>query len=104
MGAGEIKHVEYVVEETYMPPAPEEYPNPEANAPNDDDDPDAPDSPEAPVTPEAPEADANSLKTVMMTHHKTVDLVYLVWQMKFKSTKSSLTSMYQVLLLVPELI
>src|SRR3954466_5631796 len=43
MGAGEIKPAEYAVEETYMPPAPEEYPNLEANAPEDDDDPDAPD-------------------------------------------------------------
>src|SRR3954471_13174792 len=45
-----------------------------------------------------------SLKTVMLTHLKIVDLVYLVWQMKYKSTKSSLTSTYQVLSLVPELI
>src|ERR1041384_2497427 len=45
MGAGVINPTEYVVEETYMPPAPEVYPNPEANAPNDDDDPVAPESP-----------------------------------------------------------
>ena len=56
MGAGEIKPTEYMVEETYMPPAPEEYPNPEANAPKDDDDSDAPESPDAPVTPDGPKA------------------------------------------------
>src|SRR4051812_13641619 len=65
MGVGEIKHAEYVVEETYMPPAPEEYPNTEANAPDDNDDPEAPDSPDAPAIPDAPvtldapEADTN---------------------------------------------
>src|SRR3954468_17715805 len=41
-------------------PAPEDYPNPEANALDDEyEDPDAPNSPDAPVTPDAPEADAN---------------------------------------------
>ena len=59
MGVGEIKPAEYVVEETYMPPAPEEYPNLEANALENDDDPDAPESPDAPVTPDGPEAEAN---------------------------------------------
>ena len=59
MGAGEIKPAEHSVEETYMPPAPEEYPNPEANAHEDDDDPDAANSPDAPITPDAPESDAN---------------------------------------------
>ena len=62
MGAGEIKPAEYVVEETYMPPAPEEYPNPEANAPHDDDDPVAPGSPDAPETPDGPEAEANEFE------------------------------------------
>src|SRR3954469_22738520 len=43
MGAGEIKPVEYAVDETIIPPAPEEHPNPEANNPDgDEDDPDAP--------------------------------------------------------------
>src|ERR1043165_5503977 len=42
-----------------MPPALEEYPNPEANAHEDDDDPDAPESPDAPETPDGPEAEAN---------------------------------------------
>src|SRR4051812_48976295 len=59
MGASEVKPAEYAIEETYMPPPPEEYPNPEANAPEDNDDPDAPDSPKALVTPDAPEADDN---------------------------------------------
>ena len=59
MGAGEIKPTEFVVEETYMPPAPEEHPNPEANAPHDDDDPVAPESPDASETPDGPEAEAN---------------------------------------------
>src|ERR1041384_4712053 len=36
-----------------MPPAPEEYPNPEANAHEDDE------SPDAPETPDGPEAEAN---------------------------------------------
>src|ERR1043165_1520349 len=53
MGAGEIKPTEYVVEETYMPPAPEEYQNPEVNAHEDNEDPDAPE------TPDGPEAEAN---------------------------------------------
>ena len=53
MGAGEIKPTECAVEETYMPPAPEEYPNPKANAPEDNDDPDAPE------TPVGPKAEAN---------------------------------------------
>ena len=34
MGAGDIKPVEYVVEETHIPPAPDENPNPEANDPD----------------------------------------------------------------------
>src|ERR1044072_2606708 len=59
MCAGEIQPAEYVVEETYMPLAPEEYPNPEANAHEDDDDPVAPESPDALVTPDGPEAEAN---------------------------------------------
>src|SRR3954468_23825655 len=41
-------------------PAPEDYPNPEANALDDEyEDPDAPITPDAPVTPDAPEANAN---------------------------------------------
>src|SRR3954466_1316540 len=59
MGASEIKHVEYVVEETHIPPAPEEHPNPEANGPDDEEHPDAHDSADAPVSPDALEADAN---------------------------------------------
>ena len=59
MVASEIKPAEYAVEETYMPLAPEEYPNPEANAHEYDDDPDAPESPDAPETPDGPEAEAN---------------------------------------------
>src|ERR1041384_5866103 len=59
MGAGEIKTTDYVAEETYMPPAPEEHPNPEANGHEDDDDPVAPESPDAPETPDGPEVEAN---------------------------------------------
>src|SRR3954463_5372690 len=52
MGAGDIIPVDHP-EETHIPPAPEEHPNPDANDPDDDPDPESPD------TPEAPEADAN---------------------------------------------
>src|SRR3954462_11651749 len=51
MGAGNIIPVDHP-EETHIPPAPEEHPNPDANDPDDDPDPESPD------TPEAPEADA----------------------------------------------
>src|SRR4051812_21268649 len=52
MGAGDIIPVDHP-EETHIPPAPEEHPNPDANDPDDDPDPESPD------TPKAPEADAN---------------------------------------------
>src|SRR3954462_6785983 len=52
MGAGDIIPVDHP-DETHIPPAPEEHPNPDANNPDDDPDPESPD------TPEAPEADAN---------------------------------------------
>src|SRR3954471_16879067 len=52
MGADDIMPVDHP-EETHIPPAPEEHPNPEANDPDDDPDPNAPD------TPDAPEADAS---------------------------------------------
>src|SRR3954463_9574427 len=52
MGAGDIIPVDHP-EETHIPPASEEQPNPDANDPDDDPDPESPD------TPEAPEADAN---------------------------------------------
>ena len=59
MSVGEIKPIEYAFEETYILPAPKEDPNPEANAPDDDEDIDAPNTPDAPITPDAPEDDAN---------------------------------------------